>query len=126
MNAAEQAKRWHLENGKDFAQALLHCLFNGYVIGRPDFLLLAEPVLAYPKEGIVDRGPKAPKNCWFLWYLGHERGAFTPYDYCAEAPHPLKYVAYQRKGRIRVREWGRLLRDFNVIKAKEGVLIHGR
>ena len=123
MNAAEQARIWHAENGKDFVAAILRCLFHGYVTARPDFLLLAEPVLAYPKEGVIDQGPNCPKNCWFLWYLGHERGLYTPYDYCNEAPYPLRYVAYQRKGKIRVREWDRLLRDFNLCKVKETVLI---
>lgn len=124
MNAAfERAHQFFKESGQDFSQALLRCLMAGYVIGRPDFLLLAEPVLAYPKEGVVAVGD-CPKNCWFLWYLGHPAGLFTPYDYCNEAPYPLKYVAYRRKGKIWVREWDRLLRDFNVLKTKqEGVLI---
>jgi hypothetical protein len=122
MNAAGQAQLWFRDNGQDFAAALLHCLFHGHVIGRPDFLLLAEEVLAYPKEGIVAMGPDCPKNCWFLWYLGHDQGLFTPLDYCNEAPYPHRYVAYRRKGKVRVREWNRLLRDFNVLNTKEGAL----
>lgn len=122
MNAAGQAQLWYQANGKDFAKDLLHCLFHGWVFGRPDFLLLAEEVYA-SKKGVLAWGPDCHKNCWFLWYLGHERGAFTPYDYCNVAPYPHTYVAYQRKGKIWVREWDRLLRDFNVLKVKEGVLI---
>jgi hypothetical protein len=77
-------------------------------------LLLAEEVLAYPDQGVVAIGEATPKNCWFVYYLGHERGLYTPYDYQAYAPYPHKYVAFKRKGKVKVKEWVKLRRDFNL------------
>jgi hypothetical protein len=114
VNVADEAKNWFDANGEDLAACLLHCFFHGWVYRLADFLLLAEEVYAVPGQGIVAVGEKAPKNCWFLYYLGHARGLYTPYDYMAFAPHPLPFVAYKRRGKTYIRAWDRLRRDFNI------------
>lgn len=111
LNVAEEAKQWFEENGEDFAATVLRCLFFGHLIRRGNFLLLTEEVLAYPDTGVVAMGENCPKNCWFIYYLGHQKGCYGPLDYMAEAPFPHRYVAYKRRGRIVVRDWEKLKKD---------------
>ena len=113
MNVADEAKAWFESNGEDLAAVRLRCFFRGWVYRLADFLLLAEEVFA-TEQGAILVGEDVPKNCWFLYYLGHARGVYTPYDYMAYAPYPLPYVAYKRRGKIFVRSWDRLRRDYNV------------
>lgn len=119
MNVAAQAVRHFEEKGESFTDALIHCLFHGWVIKRYDFLLLATEVLAYPGEGVVSTALEGPHNCWFLWILVHELGVYTPYDYMAEAPYPHRFVAYRRRDKTHVREWAKLRRDFNIRKQED-------
>lgn len=117
MNVTAEAVKHFEAKGEKFGDALTHCLFHGWVISRPGFLLMATEVMAFPESGILSTYPTDPwRNCWFLWYLGHERGAYTPFDYMAEAPWPHRFVAYRRRDKIVVREWEKLRRDFNIRK----------
>jgi hypothetical protein len=113
MNVADEAQEWCEKNGENLSGILLRCFFCGWIFRCSDFLLLAEEVLAYPGKGVVGMGEAIPKNCWFVYYLGHTRGVYTPYDYQAYAPYPQKYVAWKRRNRIYVQEWTKLRRDFN-------------
>lgn len=115
-NVTAQAAEHFQSIGENFGQTVSFCLFHGLVVRRYDFLLLASEVEAYPQQGVVSMFPKngEPRNCWFLWCLVHEPGAYTPCEYMAEAPWPHRFVAYHRRGKNVVREWDRLVRNYNV------------
>lgn len=123
---AFEAKEWCERNGEDLSAMLLRCFFFGWVFRCSDFLLLAEEVYVHPDSGAVLMGPDVPKNCWFVYYLGHVRGRYTAYDYQAYAPYPLPYIAFQRRGRTHVLRWEKSSRDFNTRMRRRDVNVYER
>ena len=112
MTIGEKAKAWYDEHEPPggFSAALLRCFFFGLVVKRPDFILLAEPVLTDGKR-IVAVQPDCYANCWWAHYVAAER-LFSPVDLMAEAPYPLPYMAFKRRGQIKIYAWDKLRRDF--------------
>ena len=124
-NAGIEARDWFSSHGEDFVACLLRCLFHGWIFRCGDFFLLAHEVFVSEKGQIIDV-LEGPKNCWFLDYLGHKRGEYSPVDYMDYAPWPHSFVAYKRRGKIVVRKWERLRRDFNVRKPRREIQIYAR
>jgi hypothetical protein len=110
MTIGEQTKKWYDENEPGgFAPALLRCFLFGLVVKRPEFVLLAEPVRV--KDGkVVGYGP-GPNNCWWVWHLAAPPGTTTPYDWMAEAPYTLPYLAFKRRGKMKLYSWDHIRKD---------------
>jgi hypothetical protein len=101
------AKEWFEENGEDLARALLRCFFNGAIIKHPDFVLLGEPCRT---EGLPKFIPGEP-DTWFVHYWGAVEEKFTCFDVASAAPFYLPYIAFRRRGKLRVRHWEQFLRE---------------
>lgn len=99
----QRAKQWHDTHGGDLPfEALLGDFFrSGYVWSSPTEFVLARPALW--EEGELYMGAPAA-NCWFV----HLAAGDNPFRRFLEiAPHPLPFVAWQRRGqrRYHVYEW---------------------
>jgi hypothetical protein len=115
VNVAETAKQWYAENEPEgaLAAAILRCFFAGVIIRRPDFLLMAETCQTDGKTIFVDR---VPHNCWWLHFWTTEK-PMSSYELCLEAPYPLDWVAFKRRGKTNIIPWEKLYwKDFNVKK----------
>jgi len=111
MTIGEQTKAWYDEHERGgFAPALLRCFLFGVVVKRPEFVLLAEGVLTDGKN-ILAVAPYCVPNCWWLYFIGAPTGQTTPYDWMNEAPYPLEYVAFKRKGKLKIYTWARIRKD---------------
>lgn len=113
MTIGEQAKAWYDQHEPPggFSAALLRCFFFGLVVKRPDFIVLAEPVLTDGKR-IVAVQPGCYTNCWWAHYVAAPKGQATPYDFLAEAPYSLPYIAFKRRGKTKIYLCDQLRRDF--------------
>jgi hypothetical protein len=115
VNVAETAKRWYAENEPEgaLAAAILRCFFAGVIIRRPDFLLMAETCWT---DGKTIRMDRLPHNCWWLHVWVCEK-PMSSYELCLEAPYPLDWVAFKRRGKTKIVPWEKLFwKDFNVKK----------
>jgi hypothetical protein len=102
------AKEWFERNGEDLAFALLRCLLKGAIIKHHDFLLLGEPCRT---EGGTEFLTGEP-DTWFVYFWGSSPvGKFTCFDVASNAPYYLPYIAFKRRGRIKVRKWEQFLRE---------------
>lgn len=111
MTIGEETKKWYDENEPGgFAPALLRCFFFGLVVKRPDVVILAEPVLTDGKR-IVAVAPKCHPNCWWVHYVAAPKGEATPYDFMAEAPDQLPYIAFKRRGKTKIYTWSHMRKD---------------
>jgi hypothetical protein len=113
VNVGEIAKQWYEKNQPEgaLAAAILRCFFAGVIIRRPDFLLMAETCWTDGKTILMDR---FPHNCWWLHYWGSEN-PMSSYELCLEAPYPLDWVAFKRRGKTKIVPWEKLYwKDFNV------------
>jgi hypothetical protein len=115
VNVGEIAKQWYEKNQPEGALAatILRCFFAGVIIRRPDFLLMAESCWTDGKTILMDR---LPHNCWWLhaWFC---KKAMSSYELCLEAPYPLDWVAFKRRGKTKIIPWKRLYeKDFYVGK----------
>lgn len=112
MTIGERAKAWYdkHEAPGGFSAALLRCFFFGLVVKRPDFILLAEPVLTDGKR-IIAVQPDSNANCWWVWYVAAPKGEATSYDFMAEAPYPLAYIAFKRRGKTKIYTWSQMRKD---------------
>jgi hypothetical protein len=106
VNVGEIAKQWYEKNEPEgaLARAILRCFFGGTIIRRPHFLLMGETCWTDGK--IVDM--RQPHNCWWIHFTVNEMGTVSPYDRCLEAPFPLDWVAFKRRGRIHIIAWEKL------------------
>jgi len=105
VTIGEQTVQWYEANDPGtFATTLLRCFLFGVVVKRPDFVMLAEEVLSNGK-GIVGVGADCPKNCWWVHYLSAPAGATTTYDIASEAPYAHEYLAFKKRGRIKIYRW---------------------
>lgn len=112
MTIGEEAKQWYDRNEPEggFSAALLRCFFFGLVVKRPDFVVLAEQVFTDGKR-IVAVAPDCHANCWYVHYFAM-REPFSPIDLQNEATYPLPYVAFKKRGKIKVYPWQDLRREF--------------
>jgi hypothetical protein len=100
------AKEWFEAHGEDFSYALLRCILKGCVIKHHDFILLGEPCRTEGDPGFVSGEP----DTWWVYYWGGDRGKFTCYDVASAAPYYLPYIAFKRRGKIKIRRWEQFLR----------------
>jgi hypothetical protein len=115
VNVAEIAKQWYEKNQPEGALAatILRCFFAGVIIRRLDFLLMAESCWT---DGKTIRMDRLPHNCWWLHYWGSEN-PMSSYELCLEAPYPLDWVGFKRRGRQKIVPWEKLYwKDFNLKK----------
>ena len=119
LNVGEIARNWYGENEPEGAlsNAILRCFFNGVLIRRPNFLLMGEPCKTDGKELLNG----TPHNAWFLHFYATEKGTFSPYELCLEAPYELEWVVYKKRGKLRFVPWERLFWMDFVTKPRQGV-----
>ena len=89
---------------RSFREDLEAHLLHGLVYSSGDFFCMARPVSKdYPQHLIVNpwfNEWDAPTNCWHLYlWAGPMMSAFK----CAT--HPLPFVSFERKNRLRVHRW---------------------
>lgn len=97
------------EGRGSFANHVTRCLFLGVVVKRDEFLLLAEPIYTDGKRVRFDKFPV--KNCWWIYLVVAPEGTTAPSDFMDEAPYPLPYVAFKRRGEIRIYHWSKIRKD---------------
>lgn len=100
------------EGENSFARDVTRCLFTGVLVKRDEFLLMAEPVYTDGKRVFWQKFPV--RNCWFIYFAMGPKGATTPGDFMDEAPSPLPFVAFKRRGKIRIYRWKKIRRDFQL------------
>jgi hypothetical protein len=118
MNVGEIAKQWYARNEPEgaLARTMLRCFFRGILIRRPDFLLMGEACWTDGESIHLDR---APHNCWWIYFWASEK-PMSSYELCLEAPHRLDWVAFRRRGKVKIVPWEKLYwKDFN--QKKESV-----
>jgi hypothetical protein len=121
VNVGQIAKEWYEKNLPEGALAgvILRCFFAGNIIRRHDFLLMAETCWTDGKTIQMDRNPH---NCWWIHFWTSEK-PMSSYELCLEAPYPLEWVAFKRRGKIKILQWKKLYwKDFNLKKES----IYGR
>jgi hypothetical protein len=102
------AKEWFDQHGEDLSFALLRCFMRGAIIKHHDFLLLGEPCRTEGKPEFVAGEP----DTWWVYYWGSSPvGKFTCFDVASNAPYYLPYIAFKRRGRIKIRKWEQFLRE---------------
>jgi hypothetical protein len=101
------AKEWFEANSEDLAMALLRCFFRGAIVKHPDFVLMGEPCRTEGGTEFVEGEP----DTWFVHYWGAMKGKFTCFDAAAATPFYLPYIAFKRRGKLRVRRWEQFLRE---------------
>jgi hypothetical protein len=117
VNVGQEAKLWYEQHEPqgELARTILRCLFcpRGYLIKRGAFLLMAETVLTDGRDRVALGDSAGPFNfnCWYVYYAGAPRGTASVCDFMAEAPFPLPYVAFKRRGKLRVYLWERIRKD---------------
>lgn len=102
------AKEWFEKNEPEgaLANAILRCFFVGTIIRRPGFLLMGET--AYWDGYAVTPAIKPENaNCWFIWFWASTT-PMSSYDLCCEAPFPLAWVCFKRRGRVKALRWSKL------------------
>jgi hypothetical protein len=107
QDVGQIAKEWYDRNEPEgaLAAAILRCFFVGTIIRRPGFLLMGET--AFYDGKVVTMAPREKANCWFIhFWSSTER--MSSYDLCLEAPFPTEWVAFKRRGKVRVVEWAKL------------------
>lgn len=122
MTIGEQAIKRFSENEPpgSFAAALLRCFLFGIVVKRPDFVLLAEPVWT-DREKILLLKPDDPSlNCWWIWYAAANWGKTSLIIFMDEAPFALPYVAFKRRGKLKIYSWNHMKKDIPIRKEMDG------
>jgi hypothetical protein len=111
VNVGEIAKEWYEEHEPpgELSRVILRCFFSGVIICRENFLLLAEPCFTARHGGgrnellVLFRGFKGA-NGWYLHFWVCTKG-MTSYELCLEAPYSLPWVAFKRRGKVKVYPW---------------------
>lgn len=122
MTSGEAAKAWfeqyeRHEGHNSFSATVVRCLLYGVLVKRAEFILLAEPVFTDGKR-ILGFPPECTPNCWWTYYAAAPRGTASPSDFMAEAPYPLAYVAYKRRGKTKIYRWSQIRKDINGRRTK--------
>ena len=101
------AKEWFEKNEPEGAlsRAILRCFFFGILIKRPGFLLMGE--FGYWNGNTIALVSREKANAWFLWFWA-STNPMSSYDLCCEAPFPLEWVCFKRRGKIKAICWNRL------------------
>jgi hypothetical protein len=91
-----------------FADALIRAFFYGFIVDRPNLLVLAEPCYT-DGEAILYPG-KNQLNCWWV-HFATQTGEVSISDMLDTAPYPLEYVAFRRRDKLKIYTWEQLQRD---------------
>lgn len=122
MDVGQITKEWFEENEPEGAlsETLLRCLFVGYIIKRPGFILLGETCFWDGRK--VAFVPKEHANAWYL-YFWSSTNPMSSYELCCEAPFSLEWVCFKRRNKVKALSWERLyMKDF---KTLERIPSHG-
>ena len=106
-DVGEIAKEWFEKNDSEgaFADAIIRCFFGGTIIKRPGLLLMGET--SFWDGRTIWVAPPERANAWFIRFWTSTK-PMSPCDLCLEAPFPLTYVAFKRRGKYKVLEWAKL------------------
>lgn len=96
------------EPPRAFADALVRAFFYGFIVDRPNLLVLAEPCYTNGLA-ILPPGPNQ-LNCWWVHFTTHT-GELSISDLLDTAPYPLEYVAFRRRDKLKIYTWEQLQRD---------------
>lgn len=101
------AKDWFAKNEPEGAlgNAVARCFFAGTIIRRPGFLLMGETAVWDGKT--ITEAPPEKANAWFIWFWTSTQ-PMSSYELCLEAPFPLEYVCFKRRGKVKAIRWDRL------------------
>ena len=107
MNVGQIAKDWYAAHEPEGALSatILRCFFHGVIICRPNFLLMAETCWC---DGTNIDFRRLPHSCWWIYFWTTKKGAMSSYDLCLEAPIRLDWVAFKRRGKIKIIAWDKL------------------
>jgi hypothetical protein len=107
QDVGQIAREWFARNEPEGAltTAILRCFFVGAIIKRPGFLLLGETCSWNGKT--VTMAPREKANGWWIWFWA-STSSMSSYELCCEAPFPMEWVAFKRRGKIRAVKWERL------------------
>lgn len=109
MTIEEAQTLYDKNEGKNsFADHVTRCLFLGVLVKRDEFLLMAEPVFTDGKRVFWKKFPV--RNCWWIYFVAAQKGT-APGDFMDEAPYPLPFVAFKRRGKIRIYRWSNIRKD---------------
>jgi hypothetical protein len=91
-----------------FADALIRAFFYGFIVDRPNLLVLAEP--CYTDGAAILYPGKNQLNCWWVHFVT-QLGAGSISDMLETAPYPLEYVAFRRRNKLKIYTWEQLRRE---------------
>lgn len=101
---AEVALKWGFaEPNTPFEVMLWDCCTTGIVVIREDVILFAKPCRWDGKKAHFNYTGK--NNCWFVLAAASTAGMNIWMD---EAPYPMEWVAYHRRGKLKAHRWSRL------------------
>jgi hypothetical protein len=105
QDVGQIAKDWYEANEPEgaLAKSILRCFFHGTIIRRPGFLLMGETVQVDGQTLSLELS----HNAWFIHFWA-SLVPMSSYELCLEAPFPLEYVVFKRRGKIHVVKWDRL------------------
>ena len=108
MDVGQIAKELFEKNEPEgaLANAILRCFFAGCIIKRPGFLLLGET--CYWDGKIATMAPKENANGWWIWFWASTSGSRSSRELCLEAPFPMEWVCFKRRGKIKALPWEKL------------------
>ena len=101
------AKEWYDANNENLAHDILRCFFRGAIIKHPNFILLGEPCRTEGKVQFLEGEP----DTWWVYYWGATKEQFSCFDVADAAPFYLPYIAFKRRGKMRIRRWEDFLRQ---------------
>lgn len=102
------AKEWFDNHHEDLPFALMRCFLRGAIIKHHDFLLMGEPCRT---QGGTEFLAGEPDTWWIWWWGSSPKDKFTCFDVASAAPYYLPYIAFKRRGKIKIRKWEEFLRE---------------
>lgn len=96
----EVIRLWNISEPEvPFHNLVNDCMWNGAVIIKPGFILIAKELHTDGRK-IED---KDPKNCWYIFAASqHDLSLF---HFMKEAIWKRDYVAFARRGKIHIYKW---------------------
>jgi hypothetical protein len=111
MSAIENVARLWKEAEPDipFGWLITDCLYNGVVIAKPGFVLIAK--LCWSDGKTLSFAKDNPDNCWFVYAAQCDLGDGARLV-AESAPHRTEYFAYRRRGKDKIYNWSQIDRRF--------------
>lgn len=106
QDVGQIAKDWFEKNEPEGAltNAILRCFFVGTIIKRPGFLLLGET--CFWDGRLATMAPREQSNGWWIWFWT-STSSMSAYELCLEAPFPMEWVCFKRRGKVKALQWER-------------------